>query len=114
MPGTSEPERQRRIVSMLPDLRGKSVLDVAAWDDFFSFEAERLGAGRVVALDRLVWELDIVACMSYWRECNLCQDRIASQPGGGKSAAGKVNPLRCWRLLGHDLIRVTIYFTQGI
>jgi predicted RNA methylase len=37
-------------VSTLPDLRGKSVLDVAAWDGFFSFEAERLGAGRVVTL----------------------------------------------------------------
>jgi len=57
-PGNSEPERQRRIVSTLPDLRGKSVLDVAAWDGFFSFQAERLGAGRVVALDHLVWELD--------------------------------------------------------
>jgi tRNA (mo5U34)-methyltransferase len=36
----------------LPDLRGKSVLDVGAWDGFFSFEAERRGAQRVVALDQ--------------------------------------------------------------
>jgi len=70
-PGNSEPdERQHRIVSALPDLRGKSVLNVAAWDGFFSFEAERLGAGRVVALDHLAWELDIAACMAHWRECN--------------------------------------------
>ena len=34
------------------------MLDVAAWDGFFSFEAECPGAGRVVALDHLVWELD--------------------------------------------------------
>src|SRR5204862_2206249 len=39
----------------LPDLRGKSVLDVGAWDGYFSFEAERQGAARVVALDTWVW-----------------------------------------------------------
>jgi tRNA (mo5U34)-methyltransferase len=37
------------------DLRGKSVLDVGAYDGFFSFEAERRGAQRVVAADHLVW-----------------------------------------------------------
>jgi tRNA (mo5U34)-methyltransferase len=35
----------------LPDLRGKTVLDVGAFDGYFSFAAERLGATRVVALD---------------------------------------------------------------
>ena len=39
----------------LPDLTGKSVLDVGAWDGFFSFEAERRGAARVVALDTFSW-----------------------------------------------------------
>lgn len=34
------------------DLTGKSVLDIGAWDGFFSFEAERRGASRVVAMDR--------------------------------------------------------------
>ena len=33
------------------DLRGKTVLDVGASDGFFSFEAERRGARRVVAVD---------------------------------------------------------------
>jgi tRNA (mo5U34)-methyltransferase len=42
----------------LPDLHGRSVLDVGAWDGWFSFEAERRGADRVVALDRYVWSLD--------------------------------------------------------
>jgi tRNA (mo5U34)-methyltransferase len=37
------------------DLRGLSVLDVGAWDGFFSFEAERRGAARVVALDGPAW-----------------------------------------------------------
>jgi tRNA (mo5U34)-methyltransferase len=40
----------------LPDLRGKTVLDVGAWDGFFSFEAERRGAVRVVALDTFSWQ----------------------------------------------------------
>ena len=40
----------------LPDLRGKSVLDVGAWDGFFSFECERRGADRVVALDTFSWQ----------------------------------------------------------
>ena len=40
----------------LPDLRGKTVLDVGAWDGFFSFEAERRGAVRVVAADSFAWQ----------------------------------------------------------
>jgi len=43
----------------LPDLPGKSVLDIGAWDGFFSFAAERLGASRVVALDYHTWATDI-------------------------------------------------------
>ena len=34
---------------------GRSVLDVGAWDGFFSFEAERRGASRVVASDFYSW-----------------------------------------------------------
>jgi len=40
----------------LPDLRGKTVLDVGALDGYFSFAAERLGASRVVALDTYMWQ----------------------------------------------------------
>ena len=40
----------------LPPLRGKSVLDIGAWDGYFSFAAERLGASRVVALDSVIWQ----------------------------------------------------------
>jgi tRNA (mo5U34)-methyltransferase len=39
----------------LPDLAGKTVLDVGAWDGYFSFEAERRGAARVVATDSYSW-----------------------------------------------------------
>ena len=42
----------------MPDLRGKSVLDIGAWDGYYSFAAERLGARRVLALDHYVWSLD--------------------------------------------------------
>lgn len=53
----------------LPELRGKSVLDIGAWDGFFSFEAERRGAKRVLALDHYVWSLDLAEHIKYWREC---------------------------------------------
>lgn len=39
----------------LPDLTGKTVLDVGAYDGYFSFAAERLGASRVLAVDTHVW-----------------------------------------------------------
>ena len=39
----------------LPELAGRSVLDIGAWDGYFAFEAERRGATRVVALDHFVW-----------------------------------------------------------
>lgn len=37
------------------DLSGQSVLDIGAWDGFFSFEAERRNAKRVVAADHYAW-----------------------------------------------------------
>ena len=36
-------------------LNGRTVLDIGAWDGFFSFEAERRGASRVVAADYYSW-----------------------------------------------------------
>jgi tRNA (mo5U34)-methyltransferase len=59
-PGRKSPEvLQRELTNCrLPDLRGVEVLDIGAWDGFFSFSAERLGAKRVVALDHFVWSLD--------------------------------------------------------
>lgn len=33
------------------DLTGKTVLDIGAWDGFFSFHCERAGARRVLAID---------------------------------------------------------------
>lgn len=36
-------------------LQGQTVLDIGAWDGFFSFECERRGAARVVAADHFSW-----------------------------------------------------------
>jgi tRNA (mo5U34)-methyltransferase len=48
------PQRLARL--RLPaDFKGQSVLDIGAWDGFFSFEAERRGAARVVASDYYAW-----------------------------------------------------------
>jgi tRNA (mo5U34)-methyltransferase len=37
------------------DLSGRSVLDIGAWNGFFSFEAKRRGAARVLATDSYCW-----------------------------------------------------------
>ena len=50
---------QRQLAELrLPELKGKSVLDIGAWDGFYSFAAEAAGAARVVSLDHFVWALD--------------------------------------------------------
>jgi len=58
-PGLVTPGRDdtsaRLDVLRLPDLQGQTVLDVGAWDGFFSFEAERRGAARVLATDSFAW-----------------------------------------------------------
>jgi tRNA (mo5U34)-methyltransferase len=54
---------------LLPDLAGRSVLDIGAWDGANSFRAERLGASRVVALDHYVWGVDLHRRQQYWDEC---------------------------------------------
>ncbi|MDQ6806067.1 MAG: tRNA 5-methoxyuridine(34)/uridine 5-oxyacetic acid(34) synthase CmoB [Actinomycetota bacterium] len=46
---------QLRVMKIPADLSGRTVLDVGAWDGFFSFEAERRGASRVVASDSFAW-----------------------------------------------------------
>ena len=70
-PGIKTPAALRKELASLrlPNLRGKSVLDVGAWDGFYSFTAERLGASRVVALDHHVWGVDRDARDAYKAEC---------------------------------------------
>jgi tRNA (mo5U34)-methyltransferase len=53
----------------LPNLAGRSVIDIGAFDGYYSFLAERLGAGRVVALDHYAWCVDFARRQAYWDEC---------------------------------------------
>jgi tRNA (mo5U34)-methyltransferase len=54
-PGRDESARKLGWIRLPGSLSGLSVLDVGAWDGFFSFECERRGAARVVALDGPAW-----------------------------------------------------------
>ena len=49
-------ERRLRLLQIPADLTGKTVLDIGAWDGFFSFEFERRGAKRVLAIDSFAWD----------------------------------------------------------
>ncbi len=49
-------ERRLRFLQIPEDLTGKTVLDIGAWDGFFSFECERRGAKRVLAIDTYSWD----------------------------------------------------------
>ena len=54
-PGSDATIERMKFVGMPADLSGLSVLDIGAWDGAFSFEAERRGAARVVAVDSFCW-----------------------------------------------------------
>jgi len=54
-PGRDESPRKLEWLRLPEDLSGRSVLDVGAWDGFFSFECERRGAARVLAVDGPAW-----------------------------------------------------------
>jgi len=43
-------------IKLPANLKGKTVLDVGAWDGFFSFECERRNAERVLAIDTVMWK----------------------------------------------------------
>ena len=54
-PGVDDTPSRMAPLELPSDLSGKSVLDIGAWDGVFSFEAERRGAGRVLATDSFCW-----------------------------------------------------------
>ncbi|WP_435005881.1 class I SAM-dependent methyltransferase [Tundrisphaera lichenicola] len=56
-PGIDDTKTKLDQVRLPADLGGKTVLDIGAWDGFFSFECEKRGASRVVALDGGVWRV---------------------------------------------------------
>jgi tRNA (mo5U34)-methyltransferase len=53
--GVDNTAHRLALLDLPVSLRSKSVLDIGAWDGFFSFEAERRGAARVVACDYYSW-----------------------------------------------------------
>jgi tRNA (mo5U34)-methyltransferase len=55
--------------SAFPDVAGKRVLDIGAWDGYYSFRAERLGAAEVTSLDHYAWGIDWPARLEYWNDC---------------------------------------------
>lgn len=70
-PGTKSAEHlaTEAAALRLPDMKGRTVLDIGAWDGYYSFLAERRGAARVVALDHYAWSLDLAAMRAYWDRC---------------------------------------------
>lgn len=60
----------------VPNLEGKTVLDIGAWDGYFSFQAERHGAKHVVALDHFVWAIDREGWAEYHKRC----EKVARPP----------------------------------
>jgi tRNA (mo5U34)-methyltransferase len=54
-PGLDSTIERLKYLGLPADLSGKSVLDIGAWDGAFSFEAERRGASRVLAMDEFIW-----------------------------------------------------------
>lgn len=56
-PGRIKPEYEWPKLHM-PDLTGKSVLDIGTWDGYYAFECEARGAKRVVATDSYMWNID--------------------------------------------------------
>ena len=54
-PGKTENQLRVNRLLMPAQLAGQTVLDVGAWDGFYSFEAEKRGARRVLATDHFCW-----------------------------------------------------------
>lgn len=53
--GVNEPSRRLPLLGIPEDLSGKRVLDIGAWDGFYTFECERRGAELVLATDSFCW-----------------------------------------------------------
>ena len=50
-PGIKDAAEEMERIGIPKNLEGKTVLDIGAWDGFYSFEAEKRGAKRVLAID---------------------------------------------------------------
>lgn len=54
-PGLDDSKKKLKLIKLDEDLSGKTVLDIGAWNGFFSFEAEKRRASRVLAIDSFMW-----------------------------------------------------------
>ncbi len=54
-PGSDDSSFKLSVLAIPEDLTGKSVVDVGAWDGYFSFECEQRGAAKVLATDHYCW-----------------------------------------------------------
>ena len=54
-PGLDASMAKLEQIGLPKDLTGKTVLDIGSWDGFFSFQAEKAGAKRVLATDHFCW-----------------------------------------------------------
>ena len=54
-PGIENTPEKIKLMNLPPDLSGKTVLDIGAWNGAVSFECERRGALRVLATDYFCW-----------------------------------------------------------
>ncbi|HEY1302370.1 MAG TPA: DUF1698 domain-containing protein [Vicinamibacterales bacterium] len=54
-PGVDDTPIRLARLELPASFAGLTVLDIGAWDGFFSFEAERRGAARVLATDLFAW-----------------------------------------------------------
>lgn len=75
----------------VPSLAGKSVLDIGAWDGYFSFRAERGGAGKVTALDHFAWSVDPFEKLAYEDRCR--REGITPRPWDTVDALWKPDEL---------------------
>lgn len=55
-PGADPSARKLHALSLPDRLDGQTVIDVGAFEGYFSFQCEARGAARVVASDRFIWE----------------------------------------------------------
>lgn len=60
-PGRDATQEKLATLHLPERLDGATVLDIGAWNGFFSFEAERRGARRVLAIDSPAWRGEGIA-----------------------------------------------------
>lgn len=90
-PGLDATRDRLDLLQIPADLRGRSVLDVGAWDGFFSFEAERRGAERVLATDSFAWDGTNWSTKAGFE---LCRSALSSSVEDRPSTCLRCRPMR--------------------